>query len=112
MTTQGHGRDAAAEERANALEVLGNILRLQLTPARWDRIAAIMDVAIAAEAAADLDGVWQATDELDLIGPIRVVRIGGTPIVPPPPPVRERVEALQAALLAASTDAELDEDEQ
>lgn len=112
MSTEKRDGGVAAEVRAGALQVLDYILKLELTPARWDRLAGIIEVAIAAEAAADLDGLRQATAELELTGPVRVIRIGGTPVVPPPPPVRERLEVLHVALLAGSNDTDSDQDEQ
>jgi hypothetical protein len=107
MTTERHGREAA-EIRASALAVLDYILKLELTKARWERLAAIIEVAIAAEAAGDLDGLRQATAELELAGPVRVVRIGGDPVVLPPPQVRERMDDLRD--LMRNADAERDED--
>jgi hypothetical protein len=93
MTTERPDREAA---RIKA--VLDRVLTLSLPPAQWTRLAGIIEAAIAAEAAADLGGLREAATELELAAPVRIVRIGGELVVPPPPPVRERVEALQSSL--------------
>jgi hypothetical protein len=95
--------------RADALEVLEYILKLELTPARWERLAGLIEAAIDAEAAGDTHGLRQATVELELAGPVRVIRIGDTPAVPPPPKVRERVNYLVHELRTAGAAGE-DED--
>jgi hypothetical protein len=100
MTTDRHDPDAAAEVRARALRVAGYILKLELAPVRWDRLAGTVEAAIAAASAGDLDGLRQATAELEQTRAARVLRIGGIPAGPPPPPVRERVAVLQTTLTA------------
>jgi hypothetical protein len=102
----GHSPDRGTREGAR--QVLEYILKLELAPARWERLAGLIEIAIDATEAGDLDGLRQATVELELAGPVRVIRIGDTPVVPPPPKVRERVNYLVDALRAADTE---DEDE-
>ncbi len=97
--TRGTGADA--ETRA-AREILEHILKLEMAPARWERLSHLIEIAIGAEAAGDRDGLRHATVELELAGPVRITRIGDSPSVPPPPAVRERVNHLIHAL---STDA-------
>jgi hypothetical protein len=92
------GSDTGSRIRAAANGALDYIMRLELTPARWERIAGIIDIAIEAAVAGDLDGLSEAVEELELVGPVRVVRIGGTPAAPPPSPVRERDVLLRHAL--------------
>jgi hypothetical protein len=92
------------------LAVLGYILKLELPPARWSRLAEIVEAAIAADSAADLAGLRHAAGELELTGPVRVLRIGGAPVVPAPKPVRERIEILQSTMQAAGANAEPGED--
>ena len=91
-------------------EVLGSILKRELPPARWSRLAEIVEAAIAADRAADLDGLREATGELELTGTVRILRIGGAPIVPAPKPVRERIEVLQSSMQAAGANAKPGED--
>jgi hypothetical protein len=96
--------------RGDALQVLEYILKLELAPARWERLAGLIEIAIDAEAAGDTDGLRQATIELELAGPVRVIRIGDAPAVPPPPRVRERVNYLVHELRTAGAAAEGEDD--
>ena len=86
------------EIRASAIRVLDYILRLELTEARWDRVDGILAIAVEAAAAHDFEALRAATSQLSAIGPVRVIRIGGTPVGPPPPKVRERVEHARVAV--------------
>lgn len=83
---------------ATARHVLAYILRLELTEARWERVDGILTIASEAAAAGELTGLRAAVNELRAVGPVRVIRIGGTPVGPPPVKVRERAELLRAAL--------------
>ena len=74
--------------------VLDYLLQLELTEARWERVDGYLANAQDAAAAADLGGLRTAIDELRAIGPVRVIRIGGAPVGPPPQRVRERVDDL------------------
>jgi hypothetical protein len=49
-------------------------------------------------AAADLDALAAATADLELAGPLRITRIGATPVVPPTPPVRDLLNRLVFSL--------------
>jgi CATRA-Associated Small Protein len=80
------------------MAVLRHILRWELTEVRWDQLIETIDIAIAAEAADDIDALREATIRLEVSGPVRVTRIGASPQVPPPPPVRDRVNHLIHAL--------------
>lgn len=110
MPRDQDGFDAAASPAAHglaagegALEVLEYIQELELSPTRWDRLAALVEIAIEAYAAGDAAGLRQATAELAKIGPVRIKRIGEAPAVPPPQPVRERMNYLVHELRAAGT---------
>lgn len=96
--TETDGGISDAEIRASAIRVLDYILRLELAQARWDRVDGILALAVEAAAAGDLGTLRAATSQLRAIGPVRVIRIGGTPVGPPPPKVRERVEQVRAAV--------------
>jgi hypothetical protein len=96
--------------RAAALRVLDYLLRLELTEARWERVDGILATATEAVAAGDLAVLRAATNELRAVGPVRVIRIGGTPVGPPPLRVRERAELMRAAVMAAHDTADDDEE--
>jgi hypothetical protein len=97
--------------RPAAIQVLEYILRLELSPARWEQLAAIIDIAIDAEAAGDLAGLRAATVELELAGPVRVVRIGAAEAGPPPPKVRERANILVHKLESPKVEEKDDEED-
>jgi hypothetical protein len=94
--------------RDAAIRVLDYILRLELTQARWDRVDDIVAVAVEAAAAGDFGTLRAATSQLHAIGPVRVIRIGGTPVGPPPPKVRERIEHMRVAVETAGDTGEED----
>jgi hypothetical protein len=97
----GGARDPGLQ--ATVLRVLDYLLRLELTEARWERVDGILAIASDAAAAGDLTGLRAAANELRAIGPVRVIRIGGTPVGPPPVKVRERADLLRAVVMAASS---------
>ncbi|WP_329179207.1 CATRA system-associated protein [Streptomyces sp. NBC_01477] len=84
--------------RADALELLGVLADWRLAPARWDRVAEVLAAAAEAAAGRDAEALDAAVGELELAGPVRITRIGGTPTEPPPPAVRERANHLVHAL--------------
>jgi hypothetical protein len=86
------------ETSAEALDVLGDLLEWQLAPQRWERVEQIVVAMAEALAAGDADGLREATAELELAGPVRVTRIGATPLVPAPERVRDRANHLVHSL--------------
>lgn len=113
-TTDGvdgqHSRSASAEVRLAALEVLTDALEWRLPEARWQRVADIvqaMDDALAAQDPVALD---QATSDLELAGPVRIIRVGSTSRVPPSPYIRERIDRTRGALDEAAAGAARDAD--
>ena len=89
----------AEQIRADASDVLRLAGSWELPPGRWAEFAEILEVAIAAHAAADGQALGQAVAHLEQLGPMRVARIGGDSLREPPPgPVRERVDYLIRAL--------------
>ncbi len=86
--------------RASIVRVLDYILQLELTQDRWERVHGILAIAAEAATAGDLGGLRSAMDELRAVGPVRVIRIGGAPVGPPPPKVREREDDLRQAVRA------------
>lgn len=101
--TMSDGATRDPWSQGSVLRVLDYLLRLELTEARWERIDGILTIAAGAAAAGDISGLRAATNELRAIGPVRVIRIGGTPVGPPPVKVRERADLLRAAVTAASS---------
>jgi hypothetical protein len=92
-TSRDWNSDAAAV-RAEALEVLSDALQWRLAGSRWpaiDEVLATMDAALRVN---DLVTLAAATADLELVGPVRITRIGATPVVPAPAPVRERLNRL------------------
>ena len=78
MTSDEHARDAA-DLRSSTIAVVQYILKLELPQARWERAAEIIEAAIAAAAADDLEGVRQAAGELMLVSPVRIIKGDGAP---------------------------------
>jgi hypothetical protein len=97
-----------AEIRASTIRVLDYILRLELTEARWSRVDDILGIAVEAAAAGDFGTLWAATSQMRAIGPVRVIRIGSTPVGAPPLRVRERVAQVRAAIGTADDAGEAD----
>ncbi|MEU5634102.1 CATRA system-associated protein [Streptomyces rishiriensis] len=82
------------ETRTDAVEVLRDLLEWQLSPRRWDRVQPLVDALADALAAGDGDGVRAVTAELELSGPVRITRIGATPVIPAPPRTRDQANHL------------------
>jgi hypothetical protein len=95
----GSTRDPGTHD--SVLRVLDYVLRLELTGGRWERVDGILTLAADAAAAGDLAVLQATANELRAVGPVRIIRIGGTPVGPPPVKVRERVELVRAAIMAA-----------
>jgi hypothetical protein len=98
MSSRGHGPDTAAEVLANTSALVGYTLRLQLTQAGWERVAEIIEAAIDAAAAGDLDGLRKATEALVLTSPARVIKPDGSPTASAGPELFERANVLIHAL--------------
>jgi hypothetical protein len=98
------GNDEASEPhetgepdaRAEALDVLTEVPDWQLTPERWERVEQLLDRISDALHDRDDDGLWAATANLELVGPMRITtRLGDVaPGEPPPEPVRDRIVRL------------------
>jgi hypothetical protein len=103
---QHAGEDVAiAEAKLAALDVLTDVLQWRLSEARWTRVTEIVQSIDKALSAGDLTALVAATIDLELAGPVRIIRVGATPQVPASPPVRERVNRLVYSLTGdAGTD--------
>jgi hypothetical protein len=86
--------DQAGEVRAEALGVVSDALQWQLAAARWQAIEPMLAAMAAAVEAGDLKALAAATADLELAAPLRITRIGATPIVPPPPATCDRLNQL------------------
>ncbi|MBO3749298.1 hypothetical protein J5X84_24735 [Streptosporangiaceae bacterium NEAU-GS5] len=86
------------EAAAEARNVLDDMAQWRLTPARWAHVEAMLDSMAAALLAGDLHAMRAAVGELELVSPVRVVRIGSSPEMDPPEIVRERRNELVHAL--------------
>jgi hypothetical protein len=94
----GSGPVIPPSVRDEALDVIKDALRWQLAEARWQAIEQILGAMDAALESGDPQAVSAATVELEMAGPLRITRIGGTPVVSPPPPVRDRLNRLVFSL--------------
>jgi hypothetical protein len=77
-----------------ALAVLRDARDWRLPAARWAGIPPILQSLADALDAGDWDGAAEAARQLDLVGTVRITRIGTPPSEPAPPPVRERINQL------------------
>jgi hypothetical protein len=86
-----------SELHAEALEILGHLLTWHLPSGRWAQAEQVIDEVATAMASGDLPALDRAIAGLELLGPVRVTRIGESSesqLTPPPDPVRERVNRL------------------
>ena len=88
--------DDLAQIRADAVWTLSQVLRWELSAARWDLLGGMLDALADAAAEADADAIAVATADLELTGPMRITPIGaaGTDWHEAPPRIRERVNEL------------------
>ena len=94
MSERGRHSDMAAAVIARTFAVVDYIRQLKLTPGMWDRAAENIETAIAAAAARDLEGLRRATEQLTLIGPLRVTKPDGSLTTSPSPELIERTNTL------------------
>jgi hypothetical protein len=88
----------AVDVRADALDIVSDALRWQLADKRWAVIEQVLAAMEAALADGDVEALQAAATDLELSGPVRITRIGATPVVPPPPVVRDRLNQLVHSL--------------
>lgn len=82
------------ETRAEALDVLTDLLGWQMAAEGWEIVELLVESMALALAAGDPAKVRAATINLELVGPVRVPRIGADGKTPPPERVRDRVNRL------------------
>jgi hypothetical protein len=87
--------DSAAYAAAlgEALDALQDASQWQLTDAKWAAVEQILDAMQAALDSHDLEALATATTDLELAGPLRLIKIGTKP-VEPPPPTRDRLNRM------------------
>jgi hypothetical protein len=90
--------DDVFDVRAEALDVISDALQWRLADARWQAIEQVLVVMEAALTTGDVAVLEAATADLELAGPLRITRIGTPPVVPPPPPIRDRLNQLVYSL--------------
>jgi CATRA-associated small protein len=66
--------------KASVLAAVQYVVKLKLPPAQWDRVAEIIEAALAAIADDDGERLRQAAGELMLITPVRIVKGDDKPI--------------------------------
>jgi hypothetical protein len=86
------------EVRADAVDVLRDLVEWRLAPQRWARIEESVDALEAALAAGDVDALRDAVADLELAGPVRATRIGSVSPTCAPPLLLERANHLVHAL--------------
>jgi CATRA-Associated Small Protein len=91
-----------------ALGLLREVLVWRLAGDRWHIVDQAVRSLAAALAAGEPDAFREVLYDLELAGPIRVVRIEDAEILPPPPPVRERINQLVHTLEGAGGSGEDD----
>ena len=86
-----------SEIHSEALEILGSVLTWHMPRQQWTYAGQAVDALTAAVAAGDLPAVVAAIADLELLGPVRLVRIGESDEdepQTPPEPVRDRINRL------------------
>lgn len=83
-----------ADLQASALATVQYVVKLKLPPARWDRVAEIIEAALAAIADDDGERLRQAAGELMLITPVRIVKGDDKPIKTADQRISERANVL------------------
>jgi hypothetical protein len=84
--------------------VLQQVANWELAASRWDRVSGVLDAMQAALGSEDAEALAAAVIDLELAGPVRIVRIGSKQPSAPPPLIRERVNELIHGLTASVRD--------
>ena len=82
------------EQAREAAAVLRHVADWELAPSRWDLVDGLLDAMEAALDSGDAEALAAATADLELAGPVRIVRIGSSQPSAAPPLIRERVNQL------------------
>lgn len=84
-----------ANLRADALDVLQDVVQWRLTAKRWATVRGALDAIRAAYDAGDVDALREAVYDLELAGPVRANSLVGEEIGEPPAPVYDVTNSLQ-----------------
>jgi hypothetical protein len=93
--------DGQAQE---TVDVLRQVADWELAPPRWERVSVLLDAVQAALSSGDAEALAAALIDLEMAGPVRIVRIGSAQPSAPPPKIRERVNQLIHSLTASVGD--------
>jgi hypothetical protein len=105
--------DTRQQAESEALEILHDVLDWRLTAGRWNLVGQIIGSMATAQAQGDLADLRRATIELELLSPVRIIKLGETPVPPPEPPpepLREQVNHLIHSLGADPANPETGDD--
>ncbi|HEX4831635.1 MAG TPA: CATRA system-associated protein [Trebonia sp.] len=109
MTASQSDPGATGDPRDSLIMLVRYVRELELPPARWQRIAGIIEDAIDAAAAGDLAALRASAGALVLDGPTRIHKGDGQATGPAGPRIFERanflIHALQSMSLAPVTPA-------
>ena len=94
-----------ANLRADALDVLQDVLQWRLTAARWATVRGALAAMRAAYDAGDVGALREAVYDLELAGPVRANSLDGEEIGEPPAPVYDVTNGLQHDLSGEVTPA-------
>jgi hypothetical protein len=87
--------------RAEALDVLHDAFSWKLAGERWQEICRILATMAEALESGNLAGLADATADLELAGPLRIIPVD---TAGPPPPVRDLLNKLVHAIGGVTTD--------
>ena len=84
-----------AKLRADALDVLQDVIQWRLTATRWATVRGVLDAMRAAYDAGEVDALREAVYALELAGPVRANSLAGDEVGEPPAPVYDVANRLQ-----------------
>jgi hypothetical protein len=87
-----------AETVQDTVNVLQDLVLWELSPQRWEHVAQLLRRIEAGLAARDADEVREAAAELELVGPVRILRIGSAGSTAIPQQLLDRRNTLVHAL--------------
>jgi CATRA-associated small protein len=84
-----------ASLRADALDVLQDVVQWRLTAPRWATVRSALEAMRAAYDAGDVDTLRDAVSDLELAGPVRANSLAGDEVGEPPAPVYDVANSLR-----------------
>jgi hypothetical protein len=98
--------DEASRARREAIQILGEAKDWQLASTRWVLVSDLLTAFEAALSSGDVEALVAATVELELAGPVRIVRMGSAKPEPASAPLQDRVNELIHSLLRLESQGE------